>query len=154
MPGLIILKNLRPLSSLKMKKILLSAAVAMLFVISVSAQHAIRANHVINHIGENVVVVDSIYSVKMFNDSTAVISLGSKSDMLPLNVVFNLGPKSTFNPDILKSCCSSIVEVTGLVSLQPDQLSIVVTDKKNLYFYSNNINQSWLELSQLSYKKH
>jgi|GEM_PF-3051211 len=137
-----------------MKKILLSVAAAMLMALSVSAQHAIRANHVINHIGEKVVVVDSIYNVKMFNDSTAVISIGAKGDMLPLNVVLNLGSKSTFNTGLLKSCCTSIVEVTGVVSLQSDQLSIVVTDKKDLYFYSTNINQSWLEVSQLPYKKH
>jgi hypothetical protein len=137
-----------------MKKILLSIAAAMLMAVSVSAQHAIRANHVINHIGEKVVVVDSIYNVKMFNDSTAVISIGAKGDMSPLNVVLNLGSKSTFSPGLLKSCCTSIVEVTGVVSLQSDQLSIVVTDKKDLYFYSNNINQSWLEVSQLPYKKH
>jgi len=137
-----------------MKKILFPTLVAMLLALSVSAQHAIRANHVINHIGEKVVVVDSIYNVRMSNDSTAVISLGGKGDMLPLNVVFNLGSKSSFNPDLLKSCCTSLVEVTGVVTLQSDQLSIHVTDKKDLYFYSTDVNQTWLEVSQLSYKKH
>lgn len=137
-----------------MKKFLLAAAVANLLAICVSAQHAIRANRVINHIGEKVVVVDSICNVRMYNDSTAFISLGAKGDMLPLNIVVKLSSKSTFNPDLLKSCCASIVEVTGVVSLQPHQLVIVINDKKNLYFYSNSINQSWLDLSQLSYKKH
>jgi hypothetical protein len=136
-----------------MKKILLSLTVAMLLAVSVSAQHAIRANHVINHIGEKVVVVDSIYNVRMANDSTAVISLGAKGDMLPLNVVFNLGSKSPLNSDLLKSCCTSLVEVTGVVSLTSDHLSIMVTDKKDVYFYSTEANQSWLEVSQLSYKK-
>ena len=125
----------------------------MLLSLSVSAQHAIRASHAVNHVGQNVVVVDSIYDIKIYNDSTAVIDLGGLNDKAPLNVVFNFKTKQKFNPELYKSLKESIVEVRGNVVLVAEQPTIVVTNKENLYFFANSVNPNKSVLTQISYKK-
>ena len=136
-----------------MKKIIYFLPAALLLSLSVSAQHAIRASRVSNHVGEKVVVVDSIYDIKIYNDTTAVIDLGGPGNKAPLNVVFNFKSKQKFNPDLFKTLKESLIEVTGNVVLIADQPAIVVTDKENLYFFSNSVNQNWQVLSQVLYKK-
>jgi hypothetical protein len=138
---------------LKMKKIIYLISAAMLLTLSVSAQHAIRANHAINHIGQKVVVVDSIYDIKIYNDTTAVIDLGGLGDKAALNVVFNFTSKQKFNPEVFKTLKDSMIEVTGSVVLIADQPAIVVKNRDNLYFFSDGINQNLPSLSQLPYKK-
>jgi len=118
-----------------MKKIIYLISAAMLSTLSVSAQHAIRANHAINHVGQKVVVVDSIYDIKIYNDTTAVKS------------------KQKFNPELLETLRESLVEVTGNVVLIADQPAIVVKNRDNLYFFSDSINQNLSSISQLPYKK-
>jgi hypothetical protein len=138
---------------LNMKKIIYLSFFAMLLSLSVSAQHAIRANHVINHIGQQVVVVDSIYNIKIYNDSTAVMVLGENGTKTPVNVVFNFNSKLKFDPDMLKTLKGSIVEVSGMPVLISNEPTIVLTERKNVYFFSSSANQNWSVLSQLSYKK-
>lgn len=136
-----------------MKKTIYLIFGALLLSLSVSAQHAIRANHVINHIGQQVVVVDSIYDIKIYNDSTAVMALGKNGTKTPVNVELNFSSKLRIDPVLLKSFKESIVEVSGLVVLISNQPTIVITEKKNVYFFSNSTDQNWSVLSQLSYKK-
>ena len=125
----------------------------MLSTLSVSAQHAIRANHAINHVGQKVVVVDSIYDIKIYNDTTAVVDLGGLGDKAALNVIFNFKSKQKFIPELLETLRESLVEVTGNVVLIADQPAIVVKNRDNLYFFSDSINQNLSSISQLPYKK-
>jgi hypothetical protein len=136
-----------------MKKIIYFISAAMLLTLSVSAQHAIRANHAINHVGQKVVVVDSIYDIKIYNDTTAVVDLGGLGDKAALNVVFNFTSKQKFNPELLETLRESLVEVTGNVVLIADQPAIVVKNRNNLYFFSDSINQNLSTISQLPYNK-
>jgi hypothetical protein len=136
-----------------MKKIVYLISAALLLSLSVSAQHAIRASHAINHVGQNVVVVDSIYDIKIYNDSTAVIDLGGLGDKAVLNVVFNFKSKQKFNPDQFKTLNESLIEVTGNVVLIADQPAIVVGNRDDLYFFSDNADQNKAALTQIFYKK-
>ncbi|HEY4325252.1 MAG TPA: hypothetical protein VGN20_14740 [Mucilaginibacter sp.] len=136
-----------------MKKAIYFLSAALLVSLNVSAQHAIRANRVSNHVGEKVVVVDSIYDIKIYNDTTAVLDLGGPAAKAPLNVVFNFKSKQNFNPDLFQSLKESLIEVTGDVVLIAQQPAIVVTNKDNLYFFSNSVNQNWQVLSQVLIKR-
>ena len=136
-----------------MKKIIYLVTVIIFLSLSVSAQHAIRASHAINHIGQQIVVVDSINNINIYNDSTAVIALGGKSDKEYLQVVFNFNSRLKFDPSFLATLKESLLEVNGFVVLIAGKPAIVVTDNEKLYFFSNHINQNWLVTSQLPYKK-
>ncbi len=136
-----------------MKKIVYLVSVIILSSLSASAQHAFRANHAINHIGQQVVVVDSIKDINIYNDSTAVIGLGGKSDKECLQVVFNFNSRLKFDPALLATLKESLLEVNGFVVLIAGKAAIVVTDNDKLYFFSNRIHQNGLITSQLSYKK-
>jgi hypothetical protein len=136
-----------------MKKIVYLVSAIIILSLSASAQHAFRANHAINHIGQQVVVVDSIKDINIYNDSTAVIALGGKDTKEFLNVVFNFNSRLKFDPTLLATLKDSLMEVNGFVVLIAGKPAIVVTDNEKLYFFSNHINQNWLVTSQLSYKK-
>jgi hypothetical protein len=135
----------------QMKKILFFISFAILYAMNVAAQQAIKANKIMGHIGEQVTVTDSIYGVKIYNDSVAVIDLGAKGMKAPLNVVYN--SKMKFDAAFLKAFHDSKISVTGFVVLVADQPSIVITEKENLHFISNSINQKWLAVSQVPFKK-
>jgi hypothetical protein len=132
-----------------MNKVIILISSFILLGLAVSAQHCIRANHAINHIGQQAVIADSIYNVKVYNDSTALIGLGGKGSKAQLNILLNFHSKSGLTTILSKSLNESLLEATGSVILVDDQPTIVITDTNKLYFYSKNINQRWLALSQL-----
>ena len=134
-----------------MKKVLLLICFVVLYTLNASAQQAINAKNISGHVGQQVTVIDSIYGVKIYNDSVAVLDLGAKGMKAPLNIVYN--SKMKIDASFLKAFKESKISVTGFVILVDNQPSIVVTDKDNLHFVSNSVNQKWLAVSQLSYKK-
>ena len=138
-----------------MKTTLLSIiTVCILSITTANAQHAIRAARAINHAGQQVVVVDSIYDIKIYNDSTAVMDLGAKGDKATLNVVMNFSSKSGFNPETLRTFKQSLIEVSGLVLVVEDQPTMIIQDKEKIAFFSSSTNQTWLALSNANYKRH
>ena len=136
-----------------MKKLALLVSCISLLALSSSAQTSIKANGAIGHIGEQVVVVDSIYNIRVYNDSTAVADLGGKNNKAELNVVLNFKSKFKFDAASLKTFKKSKVAISGYVVLIADQPAIVVTDKQNLSFLSNKVNQRWVVMAELPAKK-
>ena len=136
-----------------MKKLALLILCISVFSLSSSAQNSIKANSAIGHIGEQVVVVDSIYNIRVYNDSTAVADLGGKNKKAELNVVLNFGSNFKFDSATLKTFKKSKIAISGYVVLIADQPAIVITDKQNLSFLSSKINQKWTVMAQLPAKK-
>ncbi len=136
-----------------MKKLLILGFFVSMFIFNASAQAPIKANTALGHIGEQVTVVDSIYNIKVYNDSTAVADLGGKNEKAELNVVLNFKSDFKFDAQTLKTLKQSKIAVSGYVVLVADQPAILVTDKQNLSFLSDKVNQKWAVTAQLSAKK-
>jgi hypothetical protein len=130
-----------------MKKIMLLLSFIPIATFSASAQNIIKANNAASHIGRQVIVVDSVYSIKVYNDSTAVVDLGGKNNKAKLNVVFDFGSDFKFNANVLKSLKKSKIAISGFVVLVDSQPAIVLTDKQNLRFLSKGDSQNWAALS-------
>jgi len=127
-----------------MKKLILLLTCATTLIFSAKAQHIIKASNAISHIGEQVSIVDSVYSIKVYNDSTAVVDLGGKNNKASLNVVFDFDSNFKFDASMLKSFKKSKIGINGFVVLIDNQPAIVLTDKQNLKFVSKAANQKWL----------
>lgn len=127
-----------------MKKFSLLLTCVGMLVFSAKAQHIIKASNAISHIGEQVSIVDSVYSIRVYNDSTAVVDMGGKNSKAALNVVFDFDSNFKFDASMLKSFKKSKIGVNGYVVLIDNQPAIVLTDKQNLKFVSKAINQKWL----------
>jgi len=136
-----------------MKKIILLFACISIAILNASAQSVIKANSAGNYIGQQVSVEDSVYHIKVYNDSTAVVDLGGKKDKAALNVVFDFDSKFRFDRSELKSFKKSRIAVTGFVVLVDNQPTIILTDKQNLRFLPKAINQKWLAISWIPYQK-
>jgi len=127
-----------------MKKITLLFASISIAALSASAQNVIKANNAKNHIGEQVSIVDNVYKVTVYNDSTAVVDMGGKNKKATLNVVFNFDSKFKFDAEMMKSFKKSKIAVNGFVVLVEGQPAIVLTDKQNLRFVSKPVDQKWV----------
>ena len=136
-----------------MKKVILLITCATLAAVNVFAQQVIKANNATNHIGEQVVIVDSIYNIKIYNDSTAVIDLGGKNMKASLNVVFDFNTKCKFDAKFVKDFKESKIVVSGYVVLVDGQPAIVVTEKEKLKFLSSSADQKWLAMSKVPYDR-
>ena len=136
-----------------MKKIILLFACISIAILNASAQSVIKANSAGNYIGQQISVEDSVYHIKVYNDSTAVVDLGGKKDKAALNVVFDFDSKFRFDRSELKSFKKSRIAVTGFVVLVDNQPTIILTDKQNLRFLPKAINQKWLAISWIPYQK-
>jgi 5'(3')-deoxyribonucleotidase len=119
---------------------------------SVFAQQVIKANTAINHIGEEVIVADTVYNIKAYNDSTAVIDLGGKNLKAPINVILNFNSKVKLEPKFFKSLKDARIAVTGFVVLVDDAPAIILTKKDQLRVLSNGVNRRWLSFSVVSHK--
>jgi hypothetical protein len=131
-------------NSLKMKKLILLLTCAGMLAFSAKAQHLIKATNAMSHIGEQVSIVDSVYAIKVYNDSTAVVDMGGKNNKAALNVVFDFDSNFKFDASILKSFKKSKIGISGFVVLIDNQPAIVLTDKQNLTFVSKVANQKYL----------
>ena len=136
-----------------MKKVILLLTCAALTVVNVFAQQVIKANNATNHIGEQVVIVDSICNIKIYNDSTAVIDLGGKDMKACLNIVFDFNSKCKFDAKFVKDFKESKIVVSGYVVLVDGQPAIVVTEKEKLKFLSSTADQKWLAMSNIPYDR-
>ena len=127
-----------------MKKIILLLACVTALIFSASAQNTIKAKSAISHIGEKVNIIDSVYNIRVYNDSTAVVDLGGKNEKATLNVVFDFGSNFRFDAGMLKSFKQSKIAVNGYVVMVDNQPTIVLTDTQKLSFLSKPVNQKWL----------
>jgi hypothetical protein len=131
-----------------MKKMILLLACVSIAALSASAQNVIKANNAKNHIGEQVSIVDNVYNVTVYNDSTAVIDMGGKNKKATLNVVFNFDSNFKFDAAMMKSFKKSKIAINGFMVLVEGQPAIVLTDKQNLRFISKPVDQKWVATYQ------
>jgi hypothetical protein len=122
----------------------------LLFSSQVSAQHAIRASRAIAHVGENRVIVDSIYNIKINGDSTVYLDLGRTGGKAALVVVVHMESGVKFDKRALNDFKMTVLEVTGNIVLVANQPYLVVSKKGNIFFFSPDINRKWLVLYQTS----
>jgi hypothetical protein len=120
---------------------------------NVFAQRTISATNAVKHVGEQVIVADTVYNIKAYNDSTAVIDLGGKDLKAPLNVVLSFNSKVSVDAKFLKNFKDARIVVTGFVVLVENQPAIVLTEKQKLKFLSGEVNKKWLALSAVSPKE-
>jgi len=133
-----------------MKKIIALTSFIFLIAFAASAQHAIRAERAGFHVGESAVVVDSIFVVKVYNDSTLTLEMGDKAGH-SMSVVMNFNSK--LNPALVQSLNKSLIEVTGNLVLVAGQPTMVISDPAKLYFISGSNPQNTAMLAQLAYKR-
>jgi hypothetical protein len=117
---------------------MLKITLLMVFIccgLSCMAQHAIRADHAIDHIGQTSVVIDSIASVSVNQDHSISIFLGSKRSKPLLQVLVRCKSILEINADLLSVDTYPILEVTGLIAMDKALPTIEVTDEQQLYFF-------------------
>lgn len=131
-----------------MKRIIWLLIVSIAAVLNASAQHAIRADRVRFHIGEDVVVVDSITSVTVQNDSTTIIGMGQANKGLAFTVILKLSPGHNLDSEFLNSLTNSLLEVKGHLEASTAGASMTVRNKDSLFFFSPVIKQRWAVLSE------
>ncbi len=119
---------------------------------NVFAQQVIKASNAINHLGEQVIVADTVYNIKTYNDTTAVIDLGGKNLKASINIILNFNSKARLDSKYFKNLKDARVAVTGLVVLVDDQPAIILSEKEKLRVLSNGINRRWLSFSVISHK--
>jgi hypothetical protein len=119
---------------------------------NVFAQQVIKASNAINHLGEQVIVADTVYNIKTYNDTTAVIDLGGKNLKASINIILNFNSKARVDSKYFKNLKDARIAVTGLVVLVDDQPAIILSEKEKLRVLSNGINRRWLSFSVISHK--
>ena len=116
------------------------------------AQQVIKASAAIKYVGREVVVADSVYNIKAYSDSTAVIDLGGKNLKAPLNIVLDFNSKLGFDAKFIKNFKEARIAVTGFVILVDDQPAIVVTEKQKIKFLSGGANKKWLSTFAMAFR--
>ena len=119
---------------------------------NVFVQQVIKASNAINHLGEQVIVADTVYNIKTYNDTTAVIDLGGKNLKASINIILNFNSKARLDSKYFKNLKDARIAVTGLVVLVDDQPAIILSEKEKLRVLSNGINRRWLSFSVISHK--
>lgn len=126
-----------------MKRTLFLTCCLIISGINVFAQQVINANDASEHIGEQVVVSGTVYDVKAYNDSTAVIDLG-KSPEASVSVILSFNSKFKFDDSLLKKLRNAKIEATGFMVLLDGQPAIILTEEKKLNFLPNGTARKWL----------
>jgi hypothetical protein len=110
----------------------------MLFSTTVFSQSKlpeIKADEAYKHIGELVIVHDSLYSAKFFKDSIAVAQIGNPRDKHSLTAIFIFNVNNIEPKKFLTMFQLSKVSLKGL---------IVLSDNKPLMMF-NGTKNTWLD---------
>jgi hypothetical protein len=93
-------------------------------------QQIIMAKDAYRHIGEKIIVKDSVYYGKVYNDSTAVVELGNRRLIAPLTVIFSAGknPRLADPKFIAEYLQKSRISVNGLILLIKGHPTIIISD--------------------------
>nr|WP_121272509.1 hypothetical protein [Pedobacter schmidteae] len=119
----------------------LFALVVLFFSISVKAQQPVEVKDVIighwkfedilKATGKEVVVVDSVYGGRAFENHT-LLNIGGKFPNQLLSVFIAKKDYPNFDGDILKLYLNKKIGINGIVSNFKDKAQIVVTDQKQI----------------------
>nr|WP_121272534.1 hypothetical protein [Pedobacter schmidteae] len=122
-------------------KLFLSTLVILFFSISLKAQQPVEVKDVIighwkfedilKATGKEVVVVDSVYGGRAFENHT-LLNIGGKFPNQLLSVFIAKKDYPNFDGDILKLYLNKKISISGKVTNFKDKAQIVVTDQKQI----------------------
>lgn len=113
-----------------MKIAILSLAL-LLGTICVKAQTAVSIKEVVNHVGKEVTLCDSVYSARAL-EGISLLNLGGKFPKDVITVVVFKSDRSKFEKEPVALFEHKRICVTGKVTLYKDKLQIIVNEPKQL----------------------
>jgi DNA/RNA endonuclease YhcR with UshA esterase domain len=113
-----------------MKKLVVTLALSLAFLMAKS-QTTVSIKDVVNHVGKEVTLCDSVYSARSL-ESLSLLNLGGKFPKEVITVVIFKADKAKFEKDPVALFENKRICVTGKVTLYKEKLQIVVNDPKQL----------------------
>lgn len=113
-----------------MKKILLTLALLALF-IAAKSQTNVAIKDIVNHVGKEVTLCDSVYSARSL-DNLSLLNLGGKFPKEVITVVVFKADRDKFEKEPVTLFENKRICVTGKVTLYKEKLQIVVNDPKQI----------------------
>ncbi|MNK47397.1 hypothetical protein D3C87_662070 [compost metagenome] len=95
------------------------------------SQNTVSIKDVVNHVGKEVTLCDSVYSARSL-ESLSLLNLGGKFPKEVITVVVFKADKAKFEKDPVELFENKRICVTGKVTLYKEKLQIVVNDPKQL----------------------
>lgn len=122
-------------------KLIISVVTLILFSVSLKAQEPIeikdviighwRFKDILNAADKEVVVVDSVYGGRAFENHT-LLNIGGKFPNQVLSIFIAKKDYKNFDDDLLKLYLNKRISVSGKVTIFKDKAQIVVTDQKQI----------------------
>ncbi|MDQ8003195.1 MAG: hypothetical protein REI64_00270 [Pedobacter sp.] len=113
-----------------MKKILLTF-VLLAFFIAAKSQTNVSIKEVVNHVGKEVTLCDSVYSARSM-ESLSLLNLGGKFPKEVITVVVFKSDRDKFEKEPVTLFENKRICVIGKVTLYKEKLQIVVNDPKQI----------------------
>lgn len=105
--------------------------VFFLCVTQANAQTKVTIKEVVNNVGKDVTLCDSVYSARAL-DNISLLNIGGKFPKEMLTVVVFKADRSKFEREPVELYQNKRICVTGKVTLYKDKLQIVVNDPKQV----------------------
>ncbi len=95
------------------------------------SQTTVAIKDVVNHVGKEVTLCDSVYSARSL-DNLSLLNLGGSFPKEVITIVVFKADRSKFEKDPVNLFENKRICVTGKVTLYKEKLQIVVNDPKQL----------------------
>lgn len=113
-----------------MKKLIVTLALGLAFMMAKS-QTTVSIKEVVNHVGKEVTLCDSVYSARNL-ENLSLLNLGGKYPKEVITVVVFKADRSKFEKEPVEMFENKRICVTGKVTLFKDKLQLVVNDPKQI----------------------
>ncbi|WP_293298599.1 hypothetical protein [Pedobacter sp. UBA4863] len=113
-----------------MKKLLLTFSIALAFG-TVKAQTTVTAKEVVNYVGKEVTLCDSVYSTRAM-ENISLLNIGGKYPKEVITLVVFKSDRAKFEKEPTELYANKRICVTGKVTLYKDKLQIVVNEPKQV----------------------
>lgn len=113
-----------------MKKLIVALTLIMMVTLA-KAQTSVSIKDVVNHVGKEVTLCDSVYSARSL-ESLSLLNLGGAFPKEVITVVVFKADKTKFAKDPVALFENKRICVTGTVTLYKEKLQIVVNDPKQI----------------------
>lgn len=113
-----------------MKKIFITLAFVV-FCLVVKSQTNVSIKEVVNHVGKEITLCDSVYSARSL-ESLSLLNLGGKFPKEVIRVVVFKSDRDKFEKEPVTLFENKRICVTGKVTLYKEKLQIVVNDPKQI----------------------
>jgi len=113
-----------------MKAFVLSLSL-LLGITCVKAQTTVTIKEVVNYVGKEVILCDSVYSARAM-ESISLLNLGGKFPKEVITLVIFKSDKRKFKKEPVQLFENKRICVTGKVTLFKDKLQIVVNEPKQI----------------------